>query len=427
MPQHDLLETLSQYQVDLTCYEALYKHFHAHPELSNQEKETSHHIARHLSDLNSFVINTNIGGYGIAAVLKNGTGNIVMLRPDMDALPIAEKTSLPYASSVVMPDAEGIFKPVMHACGHDMHMTCLLAAAETLTNMREHWNGTLIVLFQPAEERGTGAQAMVDDGLYEKVPVPDYVLGQHIMAMRAGSVGLRTGTLMAAADSMKVKLFGRGGHGSQPHRTIDPALLAAHVVVRLQGIVSREVDSNDVAVVTVGSIQAGQTENVIADEAELGIDFRSVNPESRAKLLAAVKRMVKAECEASGATREPEFKMSRTFPVTSNEKPATARIASSFTKFFEGKFNPHIPITTVAEDFPILATSQHRPYVFWHFGGVDEKIWDQKERELTLIQDVPMNHSSEFAPVIHPTMETGVNAMCVAALTLLGDNKTTGL
>lgn len=212
-----LSELLDAAPIDMGKYEALYKHFHEHPELSNLEAQTAKTVAYQLSQLLDFEITTNIGGHGLVGVLKNGPGNTILLRADIDALPILEATGLPYASTVTMLDADGIMRPVMHACGHDMHMACLLAAAEALVKLKHTWSGTLIVLFQPAEERGTGAKAMVDDGLYDKheIPVPDFVLGQHVMAMRAGSVGSKMGTIMAGADSMKITLSGLGGHGSQ--------------------------------------------------------------------------------------------------------------------------------------------------------------------------------------------------------------------
>lgn len=212
-----LTDLLLTAPIDLKKYETLYKHFHQHPELSNLESQTAKTISAHLSQHHAFEITTNIGGHGLVGILKNGSGKTIMLRADMDALPILEATGLPYASEVTMRDLEGVTRPVMHACGHDMHMTCLLGAAETLLKLRQTWSGTLIVLFQPAEERGTGARAMVDDGLYGRhgVPVPDFVLGQHVMAMRAGSVGSRMGTIMAGADSLRITLFGIGGHGSQ--------------------------------------------------------------------------------------------------------------------------------------------------------------------------------------------------------------------
>jgi len=333
----------------------------------------------------------------------------------MDALPVLEKTSLDYSSTVVAPGADGSPTPVMHACGHDAHMTCLLAAAETLVKLRESWSGTLIVLFQPSEERGSGAKAMVDDGLYHKIPIPDYVLGQHVMAMRAGSVGLRAGTIMAGADSMKITLYGSGGHGSQPHRTIDPAVLAAHVVIRLQSIVSREIDYRDVAVLTVGSVQVGKVENIIADHATLGLDFRSVSLETREKLLNSIIRVVRAECEASGAKQEPLIEMTRNLPKTVNDSGMTKRLVECFGQHFEDNFDSNIPITTIAEDFSILGTSQGVPYAFWHFGGIDHALWDEKMRQGRL-EDIPVNHSAGFSISIRPTLRTGIDGLCIAAL-----------
>ncbi|KAH8661238.1 amidohydrolase [Ilyonectria robusta] len=413
-----LSELLDAAPIDMGKYEALYKHFHEHPELSNLEAQTAKTVAYQLSQLLDFEITTNIGGHGLVGVLKNGPGNTILLRADIDALPILEATGLPYASTVTMLDADGIMRPVMHACGHDMHMACLLAAAEALVKLKHTWSGTLIVLFQPAEERGTGAKAMVDDGLYDKheIPVPDFVLGQHVMAMRAGSVGSKMGTIMAGADSMKITLSGLGGHGSQPHRTIDPAVMAAHVVVRLQSIVSREINPSDISVVTVGSLHAGQTENVIADSAEIGLDIRSVRPETREKLLASIRRVVIAECEASGATVAPVFKMTRHLPVTVNDESMMKTLEMSFKEHFGDDFDSNIMATTIAEDFSVLASSQGKPCAFWHWGGIEEGLWDQRLKEGRL-DDIPANHTARFAPVIQPTMRTGINALCIAALT----------
>ncbi|KAF7585958.1 hypothetical protein BBP40_009767 [Aspergillus hancockii] len=392
MAQTSLSDILKTGSVDLTPYEDLYKHFHSHPELSLQEKSTSEKVAAHLSELNAYEIHTNIGGYGLAAVLRNGSGKTVLLRADMDALPVKELTGLPYASSVTMRDSDGTEKPVMHACGHDMHMTCLLAAAETLAKITHAWSGTLIVLFQPNEERGGGAQAMVDDGLYSKIPLPDYVFGQHLMRMRAGSVGSRPGTIMAAADSLKITLYGRGGHGSLPHQTVDPALLAAHVVVRLQSIVSREVDPSDLAVVTVGSLQAGQTENIIADKAEIGLDFRTVKLETRQKIISAIKRIVEAECVASGSPKPPVITPTRRFPPTLNDENAASQLAASFDNHFDD-FDGNTPRTN--------------------------QVWDQAQGNEACMEEIPGNHSALFAPVIQPTMRAGVDAVCLAALTFL--------
>ncbi|KAL4932538.1 uncharacterized protein BDV17DRAFT_279682 [Aspergillus undulatus] len=404
--------------LDLTPYEDLYKHFHANPELSLQEQKTSEKVAAHLAALNAYEIQTNIGGYGLVGVLKNGPGKTVLLRADIDALPVKELTSLPYASTVTMRDADGIEKPVMHACGHDMHITCLLAAAEKLANLRDQWSGTLIVLFQPNEERGGGAQAMVNDGLYDKIPVPDVALGQHVMRLRAGSIGCRTGTIMAAADSMKITVFGRGGHGSLPHMTVDPVLLAAHIVVRLQGIVSREVDPSDLGVLTVGSLQAGQTENIIADRAEIGIDFRSVKLETRELIIDAVKRIVEAECMASGSPKPPIFTPTRRFPPTVNEDTVAGQLAVSFGEHFGDAFDGDTPRTNVSEDFSTLATSRNVPCCFWFLGGIEQSVWDEAERKGTTAE-VATNHSALFAPAIQPTLAAGVDALCVGALTFL--------
>ncbi|KAK2015721.1 amidohydrolase [Colletotrichum eremochloae] len=404
--------------IDMAKYEALYKHLHAHPELSNLEAQTAKAVAEQLSQFQAFDITTDIGGHGLVGLMKNGPGATILLRADMDALPIKEATGLPYASTVTMPDIEGVMRPVMHACGHDMHMTCLLAAAERLVKMKREWSGTLIVLFQPAEERGTGAKAMVEDGLYDKhkIPVPDFVFGQHVMAMRAGTVGTKTGTIMAGADSMKITLSGLGGHGSQPHRTVDPAVMAAHVVVRLQSIVSREINPSDISVVTVGSLHAGQTENVIADSAEIGLDIRSVRPETREKLLASIRRVVEAECAASGATAAPLFKMTRHLPVTVNDDSMTTTLSASFKEHFGNEFDSNITATTISEDFSVLATSQGKPCAFWHWGGIEPGLWDQKLDE-GKVDEIPANHTARFAPVIQPTLKTGIDALCIAALT----------
>ncbi|KAJ5113084.1 hypothetical protein N7456_001618 [Penicillium angulare] len=419
----DILKGASS--LDLTPYEDLYRYFHAHPELSLQEKATSEKIASHLSQWNKYDIQTNIGGYGLVGVLKNGPGKTILLRADMDALPVKEITGLPYASTVTMSDADGNEKPVMHACGHDMHITCLLAAAEILAKNTDTWSGTLIVLFQPNEERGGGAQAMVDDGLYDKVPVPDYCFGQHVMRLRAGSINLRAGTIMAAADSMKVTVFGRGGHGSLPHQTVDPALLAAHIVVRLQGIVSREIDPSDLGVVTVGSLAVGQTENVISDRAEIGLDFRTVKLETREKIISSIRRIVEAECVASGSPKPPVFVPTRRFPPTDNDVSATGALREAFQGHFED-FDPDTPRSNVSEDFSTLGLCRGIPCGFWFLGGIDQDLWDRVYGEgegegqgQGSGEEIAGNHSALFAPVIQPTMRSGVDALCLAALTFL--------
>ncbi|MCJ1367687.1 hypothetical protein MMC16_006821 [Acarospora aff. strigata] len=414
-----LIELVKDNRPPLETYEELYKHFHSHPELSHQENQIAATAAAYLRSI-GFEIHKHIGGHGLVGVLKNGQGKTILLRADTDALPVEEKTELLYASKVTMKDNDGITKPVMHACGHDMHVTCLLAAAELLHRARDSWRGTLIVLFQPAEERGAGAKAMVEDGLYDKIPVPDIVLGAHLMPYRAGTVGTKVGLMASAADSFKITLYGRGGHASQPHRTIDPVVMAAHIVVRLQTIVSREVGPDDAAVVTVGSVQAGMTENIIADKAEIKVNVRTVDKQTRDRVLASMRRIVKAECDASGATQDPTFEPTSMFPFTMNDEEVTRPLEEVFSQAFD-PYDRDIARLHGSEDFSILATSQGRPASYWVYGGVDPEKWDAAEKDGRLQEDIPINHSPFFAPVIQPTLRTGMESYALAALRFLYD------
>ena len=426
----DPSKVLSSYKPDLSSYESLYKNLHAHPGLSLQEHLAAETAIKHLQALHGFDVRTNIGGTGLIGILKNGEGKTILLRADTDALPVHELTGLDYASKVREVDVEdGIEKPVMHACGHDMHVACMLAAATTIHAAKEHWKGTLIVLFQPNEERAGGAKAMIKDGLYDPekhaCPIPDVVLGQHVMPFPTGTVGTKVGSFASAADSFRVTVYGRGGHASQPHMTVDPVVMAAHIIVRLQTVVSREVDPRDAAVVTVGSVQAGMTENIIASEATIKINVRTVLPATRDKVLAAIKRIVKAECEASGATKEPFWEGTSSFPFTVNDKEVTDHLAKAFTKQFGDLHNPDSPPLGGSEDFSILATEAPNksggkgvPYNYWSFGGTDRKLL-KEAMEAGKLGDIPINHSAYFAPAIQPTMSTGVDALVVAALSFL--------
>ncbi|CZR67420.1 probable hippurate hydrolase [Phialocephala subalpina] len=430
----DIPTLLSTHLPDLKSYEALYKKLHEHPGLSLQEHLAAETAAKHLQSLSGFDVRTNIGGTGLIGILKGekeGDGKTILLRADTDALPVEELTGLEYASKKREVDVEdGVEKPVMHACGHDMHVACMLAAATTLHSSRSEWSGTLIILFQPNEERAGGAKAMIADGLYTKhaCPLPDIVLGQHVMPFPASTVGTKIGSFASAADSFKVTVYGRGGHASQPHRTIDPVIIAAHIVVRLQTVVSREVDPREAAVVTVGSVQAGQTENIISSEALLKINVRTVTPETRDRVLGAIKRIVKAECEASGSPKEPLWEPTSQFPFTTNDKATTEHVSSAFSSFFKDKFDPEAQPLGGSEDFPILATEvPHKdgkgkgvPYCYWTFGGVDPAKFEDAKQRGKLQEEVPINHSAYFAPVIQPTMKTGVEALVVGALSFLG-------
>lgn len=420
-------ELVDQHRPELSKYEKLYKHFHANPELSNQEQETAARCVAELKQISpDWDLRPNIGGHGIAALLHNGSGPTVLLRADFDALPIQERTGLEYASKKRMVDYDGKEKPVMHACGHDMHISTLLGAAELLVSARESWCGTLLLIFQPAEERGTGAKAMVDDGLYDpkkhNVPIPDIVLGAHVMPHRAGVIGTRRGLVASSADSMWVTLHGRGGHASMPDRLVDPITMAASTVLKLQTIVSREVDPWDTAVVTVASIQAGDAENVVADDARLALDVRTIDPKTREQVLGAIKRIVHAESLAGNAVKDPSFVTSRSFPLTINDHSITAKLEDSFRSHFpedEHNYTTEIAKLGGSEDFSILGTAVDRPVSFWMYGGTPHEVWDQAEKEGNLSERIPINHSGLFAPAIMPTLKVGLDAYAVAALTWL--------
>jgi len=273
--------------------EAIYKEVHSHPELSMQEERTAELAAAHLR-ANGYEVTTGIGKTGVVGVLKNGEGPTIMLRADMDALPVREATGLPYASDVTATDSEGKTVSVMHACGHDMHVSWLIGAVALFAQHLDSWRGTLIALFQPAEETGEGARAMINDGLFNRVPKPDAILGQHVMVGSSGAISYRSGVVTSAGDSFQIRLFGRGAHGSMPQASIDPVVMAASTVLRLQTIVSREVAPTDAAVLTVGSLLAGTKENVIPDEAIIKLNVRTFDANVRARVLAAIERIVNA-------------------------------------------------------------------------------------------------------------------------------------
>lgn len=418
---------LTHHRPDIHPYEALYKHLHTHPELSTQEAETAATILSHLKTLPNSAklsIRTGIGGHGLTATLPNGAGPTILLRADFDALPVLEQTGLPYASTArQIDDRDGVEKPVMHACGHDFHVTALLCCAHTLLNALAEWSGTVVFLFQPAEERGSGAQAMVDDGLYDPkrggVPIPDVVLGQHVFPIKTGEVFTKKGTAMTAADSLKITVFGRGGHGSMPHRCIDPVVIAASIVMRLQTVVSREVPPHEMAVVTVGSLRAGEAENVIPDRAEIKCNVRTVTERSRKMVRTAIERIVKGECVAGGCEREPEFEVITGFPLTVNDEGTVERLAVGMERHFGGRYGKDLQFVLGSEDFGILGSAVGKPYCFWFFGGHDAKTWEEMEKQEKL-DSLPTNHSPFFAPVLQPTLDTGIEAMVVAALTFVG-------
>jgi amidohydrolase len=374
--------------------EALYKDLHAHPELAFAEHRTAGIAAERL-DAAGFTVTAGIGGTGVAGVLRNGDGPAVLLRADMDALPVREETGLDYASDVVAADARGERTHVMHACGHDMHVTWLCGAAAELAGCRGDWQGTVIAVFQPAEEIGAGARAMLDDGLFARVGVPDVVLGQHVFSSEAGIVLYRAGAMLGAAESWDVTLYGRGGHGSRPERTVDPVVMAASAVLRLQTLVAREIAPADRGVVTVSRLRAGHAENVIPDSATITLNFRAFDPGIQRRLTEGARRIIDAEAAASGAPRPPSYQTLSSFPVTVNDPDLTGRLAGVLANAVEMS-----PVMG-SEDFGLFGTAAGASSVFWGIGGSSD--------------DAPGNHSPLFAPRIETTLPAGVTALVSAA------------
>ena len=400
-------------QTILPELERVYIDIHAQPELSMQETRTARIAADRLRDA-GYEVTDGIGQTGVVGLLRNGEGPTVMIRADMDALPVREQTGLPYASTQTATDSAGKTVPVMHACGHDMHVTWLIGAAALLAETRDAWKGTLMPVFQPAEETGTGAQAMVDAGLLTRFPKPDVVLGQHVMVGPAGSVGSRAGVITSAADSLQIRMFGRGAHGSMPQASIDPVVMAAATVLRLQTIVSREIAAADAAVVTVGSLQAGDKENVIPDEAVIKLNVRTFNEDVRTRVLAAITRIANAEAAASGAPQPPEITSLGRYSLVTNDPDATQRVVDAFRKHFGSERIREVKPTSASEDFGVFGAAWQTPSVFWFVGGTDPGKYAEA-KQAGRIREIPTNHHPAFAPVLHPTLETGIATMVVAS------------
>jgi amidohydrolase len=397
--------------------EDFYRDLHAHPELSHQETRTAANVADRLRAAGCEV-HAGVGGTGVVAVLRNGEGPAVLLRADMDALPVREATGLPYASTVTATGPDGTEVPVMHACGHDVHVTCLLGAVDLLADATADWHGTVVAVFQPAEEVGDGARGMLEDGLAKIVGNVDVALCQHVLAFPSGQVATRSGPTLAAADSMRITVHGRGAHGSMPQASIDPVVLAAMIVVRLQTVISREVQPGEPAVLTVGSVQAGTKSNVIPDHATILLNIRTYDEGTRSSILDAIKRIVTAECTASRSPRPPEFELFDQFPVTDNDPAVTERVAAAFAGYF-GDGAQGLPLQTASEDFSDIPRALGVPYTYWGIGGTDPALYQQAEAAGRRSQDVPVNHSARFAPVLQPTLDTGTAALTVAALAWL--------
>ncbi|MFJ5709451.1 amidohydrolase [Streptomyces sp. NPDC093105] len=416
--------------------EQLYLDLHRHPELSGQEERTAGIAADRLHAA-GYEVTTGIGGHGVAGLLRNGEGPVVLLRADMDALPVREATGLAYASTREAVDGDGATVPVAHACGHDAHLGSLIAAATLLARARHCWSGTVLAVAQPAEETGDGAAAMLDDGLYAKVAKPDVALAQHVVPLPAGVVGHRPGPMMAASAVVRVRVHGRGGHSSAPQATVDPVVIAAHIVTRLQTIVARETDPADCAVVSVGYLHAGTKANIIPETAELGISVRCYDNALQARLLASIERIAAAEAAASGAPRPPEVTVTEGVPVNDNSAEHTGTVrAAHLAHFGEGRVVP-MPLLAASEDFPYFGAAgagSHYdgdavPTVYWVVGGASLDAWlaapgDTPQEK---VKSLPVNHSPQFAPDPRPTLHTASEALVTAALAYLTGTTSQGL
>ncbi|MDP9801334.1 hippurate hydrolase [Arcanobacterium wilhelmae] len=405
---HDVVSILEGYTSDL---ENIYLHLHRNPELSMQEGDTARFIGAHLEEYGFEV--AKIGG-GIVGILSNGSGPSVLYRADMDGLPVKEESGLPYASDIMRKNREGNSVPAMHACGHDFHMTAGLGVARFLSEHTNVWSGTYVALFQPGEETAEGAKAMVADGLVEYVLERteqgrlDVALSQHVLTVPcAGHVGTAAGPVLSTAASVRIVLNGRGSHGSMPHLGVDPVVLASSIVMRLQGIVSREIAPSEFGVVTVGALHSGTAANVIPSSAELLLNVRAYSNETRAQIIAAIERIVKAECEASRA-HDPVIEIYDEFPLTNNDPGVEATIREAFVAAFGEHRVEHLDPITASEDFSTIPDAFGSPYCYWGLGGFAEG------------DEVYPNHNPHFAPTLHPTLETGAAAATVAALAYLG-------
>ena len=399
----------------------LYKDFHAHPELSFQEERSSARVAEELRKAGCEVT-TGVGKYGVVGVLRNGAGPTVLVRSDMDALPVKEQTGLPYASTVMAKDPQGKDVPVMHACGHDVHMTCLVGVASVLNQIKDRWHGTLVFIGQPAEEAVGGARAMLADGLFTRFPRPDVCLALHDNAeIPAGTIGYTPGYAVANVDSVDILILGVGGHGAYPHKTKDPIVLAAQIVLALQTIVSREVQPTEPAVVTVGSIHGGTKHNIIPDEVKLQLTVRSYTDAVREQILSAIKRICRGEALAAGLPEErlPVVTVENEFtPATYNDPALTQSLVGVFKTWF-GETNLFLRKPSMGgEDFGEFGRTAD--ICMFNVGGVPPDAIKESERTGKAL---PSLHSSLWAPLPEPTIKAGITAMTAAVLELTGNNK----
>ena len=396
----------------------VYRHLHENPELSLKEAKTSAFVAKALAKA-GYSVETKIGGYGVIGILRNGRGPTLLIRGDMDGLPIVEATGLPYASVVRTKNAEGREVGVMHACGHDVHVTNLLGTAQLLAELADEWRGTLVILAQPAEELGLGALHMIDDGLFDRIPRPDHAIALHVAAeLRAGSIGFVSGWAAANVDWVRITMHGRGGHGARPHEAVDPIVMSAHLVTALQSIVSRQIDPSKPAVVTVGSIHGGAKSNVIPDQVKLELTVRSYSDEVREQLLRSIERMAEESCDLFDCPRPPEVWIKPDYTPAMWNDPDLARRGVEVFRSMLGNAKVHeISATMTGEDFGRYTRAGDFPSFLYRLGSVSPSEWDKRRSDG---RRLPSIHSSLFAPDPEETLRTGLRSMARLALELLG-------
>jgi amidohydrolase len=385
---------------------ALYVDLHQHPELSGHETETAGKLANKLR-VAGYEVTEHVGGTGIVALLKNGSGPVIMLRTELDALPVEENTGLPYASRVRTKDDAGREVSVMHACGHDVHMASLVGTAEVMARTKTNWHGTLILIGQPAEETIGGAEGMLRDGLFTRFPKPDAIVALHVgNELPAGAVSITPGIYNTNSDSVRITIYGKGGHGASPDTTVDPIVIAARTIVSLQTIASREVKPGELAIVTVGYIRAGTKNNIIPDQAEMGLTVRTYKQDVRKQVLAAISRITKAEAEAAGAPREPAVEHYEGTDAVYNEPGLAERLRSPLEAALgKDQVSTAGPITP-SEDFSFFV-EQGVPGFYFSLGGADPHKFTEAKANGT---HLPSNHSALFAPDVDPALHTGIAA-----------------
>ena len=413
------LSALAQLPADIDraypAAESLYLDLHQHPELSLHEVQTAAKIADRLKSL-GYDVTSNVGGTGVVALLKNGPGPVIMLRTELDALPIHEETGVPYASTVTTKDDSGATVPVMHACGHDLHMSALVGTADVMAHNRQLWHGTLMLIGQPAEERVKGAKAMLDDGLFIRFPKPDFALAVHDSdALPAGVVGYTPGFALTSSSSVDITIYGRGAHGSRPHVAIDPIVIGAKIVLGLQTIISREIKPGDHAVITVGAFNAGTKNNIIPDQAKLLLTVRAYKPEVRDHLIASIQRVAKGEAMSAGAAKEPLVELTETTPATYNDPELTKRVAAALTKSLGSanvkEMEPDFP----SEDFAYFVNAGVKATMI-RVGATDPAKLEAAQKSGDV---VPGLHTSRFVPDLKPALHTAIQTEITILLDLM--------